>query len=134
MSNTVCKFQNLLSSPKIISSNHLCTYFFMYVVKTLLSRNFCQNFRNYVPHTVCSAQCGNCRNSLSHFYRKNFVKAMVLLKKLQKSWFDEIFFSEREFLCGFYEICEITYNLHLLICTNLHFSVFISNLNFYMYF
>ena len=28
------------------------------------------------------AQCGNCRNSLSHFIRKNFVKAMVLLRKL----------------------------------------------------
>ena len=34
----------------------------------------------------------NCRNSLSHLFRKNFVKAMVLLKKLLNSWFDEIFF------------------------------------------
>ena len=34
-------------------------------------------------------QCGNCRNSLSHFFRKNFVKAMILLKKLLNSWFDE---------------------------------------------
>jgi len=42
------------------------------------------------PH--CVAQCGNCRNSLSHFFHKNFVKAMVLLKKLLKSWYDEIFF------------------------------------------
>ena len=33
----------------------------------------------------------------SHFFRKNFVKAMVLLKKLLNSWFDEFFFSEREF-------------------------------------
>ena len=46
------------------------------------------NGGSYVP------QCRNCRNSLSHFYRKNFVKAMVLLN----SWFDEIYFSEREFL------------------------------------
>ena len=30
-------------------------------------------------------QCGNCRNSLSHFFRKNFVKVMVLLKKLLNS-------------------------------------------------
>ena len=37
-------------------------------------------------------QCGNCRNSLSHSFRKNFVKAMGLLKKLLNSWFDEIFF------------------------------------------
>ena len=36
-------------------------------------------------------QCGNYRNSLSHFFRKNFVKAMDLLKKLLKSWFDELF-------------------------------------------
>ena len=36
----------------------------------------------------------NCWNSLSHFYRKNFVKALVF----QNSWFDEIVFSEREFL------------------------------------
>ena len=35
------------------------------------------------------AQCGNCRNSLSYFFRKNFVKATVLLKKLLNSWFDE---------------------------------------------
>ena len=33
-----------------------------------------------------------------HYVRKNFVKAMALLKKLLNSWFDEIFFSEREFL------------------------------------
>ena len=44
------------------------------------------------------AQCWNCRNCLSHFFRKNFVKAMVLRKKLLNNWFDEIFFSEREFL------------------------------------
>ena len=44
-----------------------------------------------------SAQCGNCRHSLSHFFRKIFVKAMVVLKKLLKCWFNEIFFSEREF-------------------------------------
>ena len=37
---------------------------------------------------------------LSHFFRKNFVKATVLLKKLLNSWFDEKKFSssEREFL------------------------------------
>ena len=36
--------------------------------------------------------CENCRNSLSHFFRKNFVKSMVLLKKSLNSWFDEIFY------------------------------------------
>ena len=36
---------------------------------------------------------------LSHtFFRKNFVKTIVLVKKLPNSLFDEIFFSEREFL------------------------------------
>ena len=36
---------------------------------------------------------------LSHFLRKNFVKTMVLLKKLLKSWFDEKKIQyEREFL------------------------------------
>ena len=29
---------------------------------------------------------------LSHFFRKNFVKAMVLLNKLLNSWFDDISF------------------------------------------
>ena len=43
-------------------------------------------------YQVRNPQCGNCRNSLSHFFRKNFVKTMVLLKKWLNSWFDEIFF------------------------------------------
>ena len=46
---------------------------------------------------------GNCRKSLTLF-SKNFVKSMALLKKLLNSWFDEFFFSKREFLvfphCG----------------------------------
>ena len=45
------------------------------------------------------AQCGKYRNSLSHFFDKNFVKVTFLLAELPaKSWFDEIFFGEREFL------------------------------------
>ena len=50
---------------------------------------------------ICGTQCGNCRNSLSYFFHKKFVKVMVSLKKLLNtcSWFDEFFqFSEREFL------------------------------------
>ena len=42
--------------------------------------------------------CGNYGNSLSRIFGKNFVKVTVLLKKLLKSWFHEIFFGEREFL------------------------------------
>ena len=52
------------------------------LVKTLLSRNFCQRsvtvyLRNF--HT------GNHRNSLSHFFDKNFVKVTFLPKKILKS-------------------------------------------------
>ena len=38
-----------------------------------------------------AAQCGNYGNSLSRIFVKNFVKVTVLLSKLLKSWFDEIF-------------------------------------------
>ena len=48
------------------------------VLKTLFSEFF------QVAHPV-HAQCGNCRNSLSRFFDKNFVKAMVLLNKLLNS-------------------------------------------------
>ena len=34
---------------------------------------------------------------LSHIFGKNFVKVTFSLKNLLKSWFDEFFFSEREF-------------------------------------
>ena len=43
------------------------------------------------------AQCENYRISLTLFC-KSFVKAMILLKKLLNSWFDEKKFSERGFL------------------------------------
>ena len=39
-------------------------------------------------------KCGNYGNSLSHFFDKNFVKVTFLLKKMLKSWFDEIFYAE----------------------------------------
>ena len=76
------------------------------VVKTLLSRNFCQrsvtvnfpqcgNYRILLPpffRSVQFTQCGNYGNLLSHFFDKNFVKVTFLLKKILKSWFDEIFY------------------------------------------
>ena len=34
----------------------------------------------YIQFTL-TTQCGNCRNSLSHYFRKNSVKTMVLLYK-----------------------------------------------------
>ena len=57
----------------------------LYLVKPLLWRNFCEKI-------VAWAQCGNYGNSLSRIFGKNFVKVTVLLNKLVKSWFDEIFF------------------------------------------
>ena len=42
---------------------------------------------------LLTLHCGNY-GFLSHDFDKNFVKAMVLLK----SWSDEIFFGEREYL------------------------------------
>ena len=59
-----------------------------------------------VISTVWDPHCGNCRNSLSHFFPKNFVKAMVLLKKLLNSWFDEIFF-QWERIFRFSTLCVI---------------------------
>ena len=87
------KSRNSLSLKKI-SSNLLIS-----LVQPLLSRNSCGK-------SVRAHCCRNCRNFLSHFFRKNFVKAMVLLKKLLNSWFDEIFFRESKFIilphCGNY--------------------------------
>ena len=43
-------------------------------------------------------QCRNCRNSLSHFFHENFVKAMDLLKKLLNRYIVDLtkfFFGER---------------------------------------
>ena len=49
-----------------------------------------------------STLCAQCSVEITgiryHAFGKNFVKATVLLNKLLKSWFDEIFFGEREFL------------------------------------
>jgi len=47
---------------------------------------------------VTSTQCGKYGNSLSPIFEKNSMKLRVLLNKLLKSWFDEIFFGDREFL------------------------------------
>ena len=46
----------------------------------------------HVIYVAFNAQCGNYGNFLSHIFDKNFVKATVLLNKLLKSWFHEIFF------------------------------------------
>ena len=45
-----------------------------------------------------NSQCGNYGNSLSRIFDKNYVKVTVLINNLLKSWFDEIFLGEREFL------------------------------------
>ena len=38
-----------------------------------------------------NTQCGNYRSLLSHFFDKTFCESFIFLKKLLKSWFDEIF-------------------------------------------
>ena len=79
------------SKRKNISSSQLCMYLVILVIKLLFTRNFCKkcvrvNFRNF--HTAA-------------VFDKNFVKSTVLLK----SWFHEIFFSEREFLV--FPLCNV---------------------------
>ena len=55
----------------------------------------------------CVHRVWNLREFSSHFFRKNFVKAMVLLKKLLNIWFDEYFFSiERKFLVFSTLVCH----------------------------
>ena len=60
-------------------------------------------------------QCGNYANSLSHFFYKNFFKATPvllkkLLKKLLKSWFDEIFL-QWERILRFSTLCDATHSV-----------------------
>ena len=66
---------------------------------------------------ISGSQCGDYENSLSRIFGKNFVKVTVLLNKLLKSWFDEIFFWwdwERipviSTQCGFYCHSNFTWN------------------------
>ena len=46
-------------------------------------------------HFSHNTQCGNDGNLLPHFFDKNFVKSIFLMKKLWKTWFHEFFFSGR---------------------------------------
>ena len=48
--------------------------------------------RVFSVHCISELTGGNYGNSLSRIFGKNFVKVTVLLSKLLKSWFDEIFF------------------------------------------
>ena len=82
--NYVCKFNNHEKFRGINVIPNICNYTILIL---LIWRKF-----SFSERTVCSAQCGNFRNSLSRIFGKKFVKATVLLKKLLKRWFDEIFF------------------------------------------
>ena len=78
-------------------------------VITLLKNLSCnstvwQNFRV----TVYKTQCRNYVNSLSSIFGKNFVKVAVLLNKLLKSWFDEIFFWWERISRFFHTVCPDT--------------------------
>ena len=65
---------------------------FTKVTKDLISRKMPYFPRYFFYHgpvqkqstAVYTLHCGNCRMSLSHFFRKNFVKALVLLKEITK--------------------------------------------------
>ena len=69
-----------------VKSNHILNY-------------TCKIFSIY----VCTSQYGNYGNLLSLFFGKNFVKVTFLLKKLLKSWFDEIFLVTVNF-CYFHSV------------------------------
>ena len=74
--STLWKNQNFTLTEKIFRQ---INYLVISLVNALVSRNFCQkcvreNFRNF--HTVEIAEI------FSHFFHKNFVKAIVLLNKL----------------------------------------------------
>ena len=85
-----CKMESLLSPKFFRQSNYLVI---LLVNDASFSRNFYQKtVRVNLSKLRYTAQCGNCRNSLSHFFHKNFVKAMLLLKNLLDRCFDEIFF------------------------------------------
>ena len=59
---------------------------------TKLEKRFHENFVQNVTFTdTVIAQCVEIAE-IPHFFCKYFVKAMVLLKKLLNSWFDENFF------------------------------------------
>ena len=51
------------------------------------------------------SQCGNYGNSLSRIFSKNFVTVTVLLNKLPKSWFHEIFLWWWERISRFSTLC-----------------------------
>ena len=52
-------------------------------------------------------QCGNCGNSLSRFFSKNFVKVTFLLKKLLEL-FDEIFCETKSYIFPLCAVGEFT--------------------------
>ena len=93
-------FSHSVSHKKIFRETNL-----LYSMKALVSRNFCEKSLTVIS---CDSQCGNYGNSLSRIFRKNFVKVTVLLNRLLKSWFDEIFLwweriSRSSTLCDFHD-------------------------------
>ena len=86
------EFTKFLYHLKFISWNQLHSKLFTeeVVFTKIFQKIVVQKFRK---NPQCeTAQCGNYCDLVSHIFGKNFVKLTVLLKKLLKSWFDEIFF------------------------------------------
>ena len=102
--DTVLKSNKLTSSHRNNSVKSIMIYIQM--IK-LISRKFNQTFLNVkyrfhlYSHTVHSVE-------IAEILRKNFVKAINLIKKLLNSWFDDFFFGEREFLVFQHCAVEIT--------------------------
>ena len=72
---------------------HLQSSFYDFLTKNSWNQpSLAVNWLHEIFSYYVIAQCGNSGNSLSHFFDKNFVKPTVLLNKLLKSWFHEIFF------------------------------------------
>ena len=81
--SSFCGNSNVFNSHMVFSKIYVKSTAGWPVKRKLISRNF--------PIKLCTVYSTNYRNYPSHFFRKKFVKAMVLLKKLLNSWFDEIF-------------------------------------------
>ena len=95
---------NWFDGNKNLRDSELLVFRTLWKLRNLLPATVSQKFRQinvslknvnmywFDGKNLCGTQRGNYGNSLSRIFGKNSVKTTVLLNKLQKSWFDEIFF------------------------------------------
>ena len=90
---------------------HLQSSFYDFLTKNSWNQpSLAVNWLHEIFSYYVIAQCGNSGNSLSHFFDKNFVKPTVLLNKLLKSWFHEIFL-QWERISAISTLCIYCYKL-----------------------